>query len=116
MIMMKPTKTKNYYASHSSPTLNANSSIIIFSIHLKARQVKKCMNEKDDCLSYEILKREAAATLDDSPRMIVNPEFVEGLDETDGAEQFTPEDQKKFDEAMGEGEDEEESVEEKAKP
>ena len=78
--------------------------------------MKKCMNEKDECLSYEIIRREAAATLDDSPRMIVNPEFVEGLDETDGAEQFTPEDQKKFDEAMGEGEDEEESVEETAKP
>jgi hypothetical protein len=32
--------------------------------------------------------------------MIVNPEFVEGLDISDGAEQFDPEDQKKFDEAM----------------
>ena len=35
--------------------------------------MKKCMNEKDECLSYEILKREADATLDDSPRMIINP-------------------------------------------
>lgn len=33
-------------------------------------------------------------------RIIVNPEFVEGLDISDGAEQFDPEDQKKFEEAM----------------
>jgi hypothetical protein len=26
------------------------------------------MNEKDDCMAFEIIKREAAATLDDSPR------------------------------------------------
>jgi len=76
-------------------------------ITFKARQLKKCMNEKEECLSYEILKREADATLDDSPRIIVNPDFVEGLDESDGADQFSPEDQKKFDYEMGdEAEDE----------
>lgn len=72
----------------------------------EARQVKKCMNQRDDCLSYEILKQEANATLDDSPRIIVNPDFVERIDQSDGAFQFDPEDQKKFDEAMGEDENE----------
>ena len=33
--------------------------------------------------------------------MIINPDFVEGLDQSDGAEQFNAEEQKKFDEEMG---------------
>ena len=33
--------------------------------------------------------------------MIINPDFVEGLDQSDGADQFDPEEQKKFDEEMG---------------
>jgi hypothetical protein len=48
--------------------------------------------------------------------MIVNPEFVEGLDESDGVDQFSPEDQKKFDEAMGEDEAEDEATEQEPKP
>ena len=55
------------------------------------------------------MKREADATLDDSPRMIINPDFVEGLDDSDGVNQFSAEDQKKFDEEMGEDEEEAEN-------
>jgi len=36
--------------------------------------------------------------------MIVNPEFVESLDNSDGAEQFDPDDQIKYDEAMEDNE------------
>ena len=33
--------------------------------------------------------------------MIINPDFVEGLDQSDGAVQFDAEEQKKFDQEMG---------------
>ncbi len=85
------------------------------------------MNQKDECLSFEILRKEANATSIEnaryefdlfvnfswklltklnflSARIIVNPEFVESLDDSDGANQFDPEDQKRYDEAMAENE------------
>jgi len=34
----------------------------------------------------------------------VNPDFVESLDDSDGANQFDPEDQKRYDDAMAENE------------
>lgn len=70
------------------------------------------MNTHSECISYEILRREAQASLDPSDpqyqiynnmktkgethtskerkreRLIINPEFVESLDQGDGAEQF----------------------------
>jgi len=79
----------------------------------EARQVKQCMTTHTDCVSYEILRREAQASMDPSDpayemyskkkmnegtkveekgrkreRLIINPEFVESLDGSDGAQQF----------------------------
>ena len=71
------------------------------------------MTTHTDCVSYEILRREAQASMDPSDpayemyskkkmnegtkveekgrkreRLIINPEFVESLDGSDGAQQF----------------------------
>jgi len=80
----------------------------------EARQIKQCMTTHTECVSYEILRREAQASMDPSDpayemynkrkmkkeakdeeekvhkreRLIINPEFVESLDGSDGAEQF----------------------------
>jgi len=81
----------------------------------EARAVKKCMATHTECMSYEILRREAQATLDPSDpahsmydthtahiqevslthdkedkkeRLIINPEFVESLDTGDGSVQY----------------------------
>ena len=81
----------------------------------QARQIKQCMNTHTECISYEILRREAQANMDPSDpayqiyqmkqdqqdkgetktekahkreRLIINPEFVESLDQGDGAQQF----------------------------
>jgi len=81
----------------------------------EARQIKQCMNTHTECISYEILRREAQANMDPSDpayqlyqkkenqeakgetktekshkreRLIINPEFVESLDQGDGAQQF----------------------------
>ena len=67
----------------------------------QARQIKQCMNSHTECISYEILRREAGASMEvkEDPhvkgekahkreRLIINPEFVESLDQGDGARQF----------------------------
>jgi len=73
----------------------------------EARQIKQCMNTHTECISYEILRREAQTSMDPSEnykmkedqkaegekahkreRLIINPEFVESLDQGDGAQQF----------------------------
>lgn len=73
----------------------------------QARQIKQCMNTHTECISYEILRREAQTSMDPSEnykmkedqkaegekahkreRLIINPEFVESLDQGDGAQQF----------------------------
>jgi len=79
----------------------------------EARQVKQCMTTHTECVSYEVLRREAQASMDPSDpayqmyskkdmkagnkveekgrkreRLIINPEFVESLDGSDGAQQF----------------------------
>jgi len=71
----------------------------------EARQVKHCMNKQDDCMSFEVLRKEVQ-TFDgkdfvsgaDEKRLLINPEFVESMDTSDGSEQFSPEDQKIEDE------------------
>ena len=80
-------------------------------ISSQARQIKQCMNTHTECISYEILRRESQASMDPSQvykmkedqevkgeaktekahkreRLIINPEFVESLDQGDGAQQF----------------------------
>jgi len=83
----------------------------------EARQIKKCMNNHQECISYEVLRREAQETMDPTDpsygmydkkmmkgemekeedkkekklkreRLIINPEFVESLSQTDGSEQY----------------------------
>lgn len=81
----------------------------------EARQIKKCMTGHQECVSYEVLRREAKETMDPADpsftmydketnerlrgetekkqkhkreRLIINPEFVESMDLGDGAEQF----------------------------
>merc|ERR1719232_1720126 len=83
----------------------------------EARQIKKCMNNHQKCISYEVLRREAQETMDPTDpsygmydkkmmkgemekeedkkekklkreRLIINPEFVESLSQTDGSEQY----------------------------
>jgi len=83
----------------------------------EARQIKKCMTSHQECISYEVLRREAQETMDPADpehdiydkktkgekgvakssvaekkhkreRLIVNPEFVESLTQGDGSEQF----------------------------
>ena len=68
----------------------------------QARQVKHCMNKQDDCMSFEVLRKEVQ-TLGpdgkefisgaDEKRLLINPEFVESMDTSDGSEQFSPKDQ-----------------------
>jgi len=65
----------------------------------EARDVKRCMNKQDDCMSFEVLRKEVQ-TLDgetfvspNEKRLLINPEFVESMDNSDGSEQFSPEDQ-----------------------
>jgi len=84
----------------------------------EARHIKQCMNSHSECVSYEILRREAQETMDPSDpayemynkkrvpkvkeeeqegkiekklkkeRLIINPEFVESLDKGDGSVQY----------------------------
>lgn len=74
----------------------------------EARQVKRCMNTHEECMAYEILNREVSDSLDPQDpefqqvqdkmrenlsstkkrRIMVNPEFVQSLDKSDGAEQY----------------------------
>lgn len=84
----------------------------------EARQIKQCMTTHTSCVSYEILRREAQQTMDPTDpmvtmynkekveekeekedrqdntkekkreRLIINPEFVEGMDTGDGSLQY----------------------------
>ena len=58
------------------------------------------MNKQDNCMAFEVLRKEVE-TLDgnrekfisEEQRLLINPEFVESMDNSDGSEQFSPEDQ-----------------------
>ena len=71
----------------------------MFIIFLKAQDVKRCMNKQDDCMSFEVLRKEVQTldgetfVSDNDKRLLINPEFVESMDNSDGSEQFSPEDQ-----------------------
>ena len=83
----------------------------------EARKIKHCMTEHTECMSYEVLRKEAHETLDPNDpmldmmyykkekkeetqekvekakekkrqRLIVNPDFVENLDTDDGSVQY----------------------------
>merc|ERR1712241_1451329 len=68
----------------------------------EARDVKHCMNKQDDCMSFEVLRKEVQTLGPDGKefvsggeehRLLINPEFVESMDTSDGSQQFSPEDQ-----------------------
>jgi len=40
-------------------------------LFFQARQVKRCTNQKDECLSFEILRKEANATSIEKPRLYI---------------------------------------------
>jgi len=84
----------------------------------EARNIKQCMNSHSECVSFEILRREAQETMDPTDpeynmynkkktikakgethiekgekkpkreRLIINPEFVESMDQGDGSVQY----------------------------
>jgi len=78
----------------------------------EARAVKRCMNAHEECLSYEILNREITDSLDPNDpelnqvqdkmnklsknkkrRIMINPEFVQSLDTSDGSQQYDYDDE-----------------------
>ena len=103
---------------HSRGNLKTFKNLLIVKLFSKpiprqARQIKKCMTSHQECVSYEVLRREAQETMDPSDpsygmydnkmkegkveervekkkreRLIINPEFVESMDQGDGAEEF----------------------------
>ena len=52
----------------------------------EARKIKLCMNENNKCEATEILKQETETEMKD--RLLVNPEFMANLDQSDGSQQF----------------------------
>ena len=58
--------------------------------------MKRCLNIQEECLGYEAVRAEAESEDKDRPRIIVNPDFVENQDRSDGAEQYDPEEMKAF--------------------
>ena len=55
------------------------------------------MNKQDDCMSFEVLRKEVQTldgetfVSDNDKRLLINPECVESMDNSDGSEQFSPE-------------------------
>jgi len=66
----------------------------------EARKIKRCINKQDNCMTYEVL-RKVVETLDEDgekfmseeQRLLINPEFVQSMDHSNGSEKFSPEDQ-----------------------
>ena len=74
---------------------------LTFIITFQARKVMQCMNKQDKCMSFEVLRKEVQTLgsdgkefISEEKRLLINPEFVESMDSSDGSEQFSPEDQK----------------------
>ena len=75
----------------------------------QARQAKRCMNKQDECMAFEVLRKEVETLGEDgkefvseNQRLLINPEFVESMDSSDGSEKFSPEDQAIEDSVLGE--------------
>lgn len=71
----------------------------------EARSVQRCLTAHEECVSYEVLNREVTDSLDPQDpeleqvqdkmrnlnkkrRIIVNPEFAQSMDQSDGSEQY----------------------------
>ena len=57
----------------------------------QARKVQLCMNAHDKCSSKEVLKNELGDENSNDNRFLINPEFVESLDDSDGSKAFNVE-------------------------
>ena len=57
----------------------------------EARKIKLCMNENNKCEATEVLKQETETEMKD--RLLVNPEFMANLDQSDGSQQFDDEEE-----------------------
>ena len=60
----------------------------------QARKVVRCVNAQDKCLSYEVIRKEVNPIFqdqdtNDKPRIIINPEYVQQMDQSDGANQWS---------------------------
>jgi len=63
----------------------------------EARGIKRCMNVRDECVSKELLSEElrrSGVDADEASRILINPDFAQATDNSDGSEMFSPEDQK----------------------
>ncbi len=81
-------------------------------VPFQARRIKRCMNKQDECIAFEVLAKEVetfggdqdiqdadnSSKTSTKDRLLINPEFVESMDKSDGSEKFSPEDQKLEDE------------------
>lgn len=54
------------------------------------------MNAQEECLNFEIIRAEAGNTDNANPRLLVNPDFVEGQDTSDGKTQWNKEDEERI--------------------
>ena len=68
---------------------------------LKARGIKHCYNDKEACMSRQLLAEElkrSGVQPDEAARLFISPDFAQSMDESDGSAMFSPEDQKLEDE------------------
>lgn len=67
----------------------------------EARGIKRCFNDRDSCISHQLLAEElekSGVDAKDASRILINPDFAQATDQSDGSEMFSPEDQKLEDE------------------
>lgn len=63
----------------------------------EARGIKRCLNERDECVSKQLLAEElerSGVEAGEATRLLINPDFAQATDDTDGSQMFSPEDQK----------------------
>ena len=67
----------------------------------EARGIKRCFNTKNECISKQLLVEElekSGVDAKEANRLLINPDFAQATDLSDGSEMFSPEDQKLEDE------------------
>ncbi len=63
------------------------SKLLKYQNYFQARKIKLCMAANEKCTAKEVLRNEVNPE-SNSNRVYVNPDFVEGLDTSDGSRQF----------------------------
>eukprot|EP00096_Caligus_rogercresseyi_P009239 TRINITY_DN3102_c0_g1_i3.p1 TRINITY_DN3102_c0_g1~~TRINITY_DN3102_c0_g1_i3.p1 ORF type:complete len:229 (+),score=74.68 TRINITY_DN3102_c0_g1_i3:424-1110(+) len=66
----------------------------------EARKIQRCFNTQDDCLTQNILLKEVPedSVKDSQQRLLINTEFVENLDKSNGSEPYDPENEPDYEE------------------